>query len=988
MKKILITLVVMLMLSVSQQSTAQNLVKGQPGMYPEFIDFKNTPQTFAKGSIILAADNGKLSTSQNALLTSSEKDNLNMEHYRYQQSYLGIPVEHAVYIMHVAANKVISQNGKWIKDFPTDLKATATINFTAALQKAMAFVGAKSYKWQIADEEAFIKKEQNNPAATFYPKPQLVWYSGENEVIPASLRLAYKLDIYAALPLSRQLVFVDAENGRILGTREMIHTTNATGTAVTAYSGTQTITADFTGSTYRLRETGRGNGINTYNMKNAGTNYNSAVDFTDADNNWNNVNANKDQYATDGHWGTEKTFDFYLSKFNRNSVDNAGFALNSYVHTNLVAFGYGNNINAFWDGSRMTYGDGGTSGGTTYTPLTALDVTGHEITHGVTERTSALVYSKESGAMNEGFSDIFGTCIEFYAKGANGNWLIGENIGAAFRSMSNPNQYSQPDTYGGTYWVSTTSCSPTNNNDQCGVHTNSGVLNFWFYTLSQGGSGTNDIGNAYTVTGIGIDKAAAIAYRTNTTYLISTSNYANARTYAIQSATDLYGAGSAEVIATTNAWYAVGVGAAYSGGGSSCNAPTALTSSAITSSSATLGWTAASGAVSYAVDYKTSVSSTWISAATATTATSLTLSGLTSSTAYDFRVTTNCSSSASTPVTASFTTTAVASGCSAAFEPNETLATAATITSGVANSAAISSATDIDYFKLVTTATSNNLFSLAGPGGKDYDLYIYNSAGTQIGSSTSATANESVSLTSQAAGTYYIKVIGYSGANSTTCYTITATATAATSCQSAYDVSTNGTISGAAAIPFNTDITGLISPSGDNDYYKFVVTTGGTAAVTLSTLPGDYDLTVVNSAGTQLAISQNGGTTTETITRTYTAGTYYARVYGYNNANSATTCYTLKVQLGTASIIGNEITGASLLRVYPSPATDVLNVSVLGETSPKTTLQVVNTMGAVVLEQKVISNLQQVDISKLAKGTYIIRVINGGSILASKFAKQ
>ena len=129
-------------------------------------------------------------------------------------------------------------------------------------------------------------------------------------------------------------------------------------------------------------------------MRLAGTNYAAAVDFTDADNTWNNVNANKDQYATDGHWGTEKTYDYYLTKHNRNSVDNAGFALNSYVHTNLVAFGYANNINAFWDGTRMTYGDGGVSGTTTYTPLTALDVCGHEITHGVTERTSNLVLFK------------------------------------------------------------------------------------------------------------------------------------------------------------------------------------------------------------------------------------------------------------------------------------------------------------------------------------------------------------------------------------------------------------------------------------------------------------------------------------------------------------------------------------------------------------------------------------------------------------------
>jgi hypothetical protein len=635
----------------------------------------------------------------------------------------------------------------------------------------------------------------------------------------------------------------------------------------------------------------------------------------------------------------------------------------------------------------MTYGDGGTSGSTTYTPLTALDVCGHEITHGVTERTSGLIYSKESGAMNEGFSDIFGTAIEFYAKGAAGNWQIGENIGAAFRSMSNPNQFNQPDTYGGTYWVNTTSCSPNNNNDQCGVHTNSGVLNFWFYLLSQGGNGTNDIGSVYTVSGLGIDAAAAIAYRTNTVYLTGSSTYANARTYAIQSATDLYGAGSAQVIATTNAWYAVGVGAAYNSG---CGVPSALTSSAITSSSASLSWTAGTNGVSYLVEYKTSAATTWTTAASATTSTSLSLTGLTASTTYNWRVTTNCSSSTSTAVTASFTTSAIPSGCATAFEPNETQATAIAITSGVTNSAAISTTTDIDYYKIVTTSTSSNVFNLVGPTGVDYDLYVYNSAGTQIGSGATSSATETVSLTSQAAGTYYIKVIGYNGANSATCYTIKATATGATGCSSTYDNTTNGTTAGAATIPFNTNITGLINPAGDNDYYKFVITTGGTATITLSTLPADYDLTVVNSSGTQLAISQNGGTTSETITRTYTAGTYYARVFGYSNATNATTCYTLKVQLGTASIIGSEITNANsgVIKTYPNPVTNLLNVSILGQASGRGTIQIINDNGIVVLQQKATSNPQVVNVAGLAKGIYILKLNDGSNSMTSKFVKQ
>lgn len=977
MKKLLILCLVTSGILFTTKTTAQDFIKGQPGMYPEKISFTSNAPMFTKGAVLIADAGGKLSQSNNALLNHSENDNLGFVHYRYQQTFAGIPVEHAIYIMHVKGGSVNSENGKWIKDFPSGLKTSPSLSKTAALNAALKFVGAKQYKWQIPGEEAFIKREQNDPTATFYPKGELVLYSGEEEVIPSSLRLAYKFDIYAHNPTSRQIVFVDAINGKILGKREMIHTTNAAGTAVTAYSGTQSITTDFTGSTYRLQETGRGNGIQTYNMKTAGTNYGAAVDFTDADNNWNNVNANQDQYATDAHWGAEKTYDYYFSKFGRSSVDNAGLALKSYVHVSLIAQGYPDNINAFWDGSRMSYGDGGTSGSTTYHPLTALDIAGHEISHGLTQYTSNLTYSGESGAMNEGFSDIFGTSIEFYGRPSRANWLIGEDIGAAFRNMANPNQFSQPDTYHGTFWYTGTA-------DNGGVHTNSGVLNFWYYLLSQGGSGTNDIGNAFTVAGIGIDKAGAIAFRTNTVYLITTSNFASARTAAIQSATDLYGAGSAEVIATTNAWYAVGVGAAYN----ACTTPSGLSSSGLSNTGTTVSWTAVSGAISYDVDYKATTTTTWANAATATTATSVAISGLTAGTVYDWRVRTNCSAGSSSYTQAQFTTTG-GSACGTAFEPNETLATAGAISSGVVNSAAITTTTDIDYFKITTTATSNNVYNLVGPSGVDYDLYVYNSAGTQIGSSLSGTATETVSLANQAAGTYYVKVIGYSGANSATCYTIKATATTVTSCQSSYDVSTNGTISGAATIPFNTNITGLISPTGDIDNYKFVITTAGTITVTLGTLPADYDLKLLNSAGTQIGISQNGSTTSETINYTAAAGTYYAQVYGYNGNNNASTCYTLKVQLGTATITAQvETTGKGILKVYPSPASDVLNVSVLGEISDMGILKVIDLNGTVVLEQKVTRNPQQVDISKLPNGVYMLKVNNGGNNLSSKFVKQ
>ncbi|MGE0566392.1 MAG: M4 family metallopeptidase, partial [Bacteroidia bacterium] len=245
------------------------------------------------------------------------------------------------------------------------------------------------------------------------------------------------------------------------------------------------------------------------------------------------------------------TYDYFFNQHNRNSIDGNGFKLLSYVHYNT------NYNNAFWDGQRMTYGDGN---GSTFTILTALDVCGHEITHGLTSNTSGLIYSYESGALNESYSDIFGTLVENYGRPSNWDWKIGQDMtpsGNGIRNMQNPKLFSDPHTYQGQYWY-------TGTNDNGGVHTNSGVSNYWFYCLSAGATGTNDISNSYTVNSIGMINAARIAFRANTIYYTPSTNYANARILSIQAAKDLFGACSNEVIETTNAWYAVGVGAAYS----------------------------------------------------------------------------------------------------------------------------------------------------------------------------------------------------------------------------------------------------------------------------------------------------------------------------------------------------------------------------------------------------------------------------------------
>lgn len=417
-----------------------------------------------------------------------------------------------------------------------------------------------------------------------------------------------------------------------------------------------------------------------------------------------------------------------------------------------------------------------------------------------------------------------------------------------------------------------------------------------------------------------------------------------------------------------------------------CGTPTGLASSAITSSSATLSWTAVSGAVSYAVDYKLNSASTWTSLSTAQTTTTANLSGLAASSLYDWRVTANCSSGSGAAATAQFTTSA-ASTCATAFEPNETQAAAAAITSGTTNSAAISSSTDVDYFKITTTSTASITYSLVGPSGVDFDLTIYNSAGTQIGSGAGSTATETVTLSNQAAGTYFIKVFGYNGANSATCYTIKANVTTATSCQSSYDNSTNGTTSGAAVIPFNTNITGLISPSGDIDNYKFTITTGGTITVTLGTLPADYDVKLLNSSGTQVGISQNGSTTSETINYTAAAGTYYAQVYGYSNANNASSCYTLKVALGTATKNEENIVSDKFV-VYPNPVHDVLKMS-LPVSDGFSDIKVTDISGRLVATQRLQGSNSEMNVSKLLPGVYFVKVYTAdGKVFSARIVKQ
>jgi len=469
-------------------SDAQSII---PGVDLMKIDRESTAPTYFRfeAGKELAQENMsswlkstfKLSPNNDFQEVTRLTDQMGHTHIRYQQRLDGIPILDAIFVVHINNNKIYSINGNIYKHL--NLKNNIIINKQIALDKALAFVDADRYKWEMQEEEALLKRQSNDPYATYFPK-------GELTILPDAANnnfddhyYAYVFNIYADKPVRRSDFFIDASTGEMLFENKTIKTADAPGTAVTKYSGVQPIVSDSYNGIYRLRESGRGNGIETYDM-NEGTNYGNAVDFEDADNYWDNLNAQQDEVAGDAHWGAEMTYDYYWLKHGRNSIDGNGFALLSYIHYD-VAY-----ANAFWDGQRMTYGDGG--GG--WTALTAIDICAHEVSHGLTSFTSNLIYSYESGALNESYSDIFGASVEWFASPAQGDWLMGEDIGSPLRSMSDPNAYGDPDTYYGTDWYFGTG-------DNGGVHTNSGVLNYWYYLLSDGGTGVNDNGDAFNVSG-------------------------------------------------------------------------------------------------------------------------------------------------------------------------------------------------------------------------------------------------------------------------------------------------------------------------------------------------------------------------------------------------------------------------------------------------------------------------------------------------------
>jgi Zn-dependent metalloprotease len=373
---------------------------------------------------------------------------------------------------------------------------------------------------------------------------------------------------------SRLQVLVDAHTGKVAFTNDRINTlvppghppapaaratrragtpsteraARTPGTGHSIYSGTVPLDLTLSGGTYSMKDPSHGNGFvtdlghSTLGISNGSIYSNSTGVFG------NGSTGDPASSGVDAQYGAAETFGYFKATHGRNGIFGDGAGVPSRTH-------YGNGYaNAFWDGTQMTYGDGLNNN----RPLTELDVAGHEMTHGVSGSLIGWQDSGETGGLNEGTSDIFGTMVEFYAGNVSDtpDYTIGELI--------NINGNNTPLRY--MYNPSLDGVSPNcyaSNNGNLDAHNANGPLNHWFFMLAVG-SGNHGYGNSptcnnSTVAGLGNDRASKIWYRALSTYATSGIDYTEARLDSLRAAADLYGTHCTEYNTVNTAWAAVSV---------------------------------------------------------------------------------------------------------------------------------------------------------------------------------------------------------------------------------------------------------------------------------------------------------------------------------------------------------------------------------------------------------------------------------------------
>ena len=427
----------------------------------------------------------------------TERDALGMTHVRLAQQKNGLRVVGGDVVLHIGGEGAVRSVNSTARD--RDLPAAPAVSTEAAARLA-------------------IQATEEGTRAT---RSELTYVVSNTD---GELYLAWEVEVRGAEgALVNDLVYVDALTGRVVDRHPQIFTVKN-----------------------RVVRNGGGGAFPVANAPIVGTEGTPPTD----------------PVALAAYNNTGLTYDCYKELYNRDSYSGTGATLTSQVHVVFpISATASTPNNAVWSPTdqMMAYGDGD---GVQMKQLAySLDVTSHELTHAVTSSTADLVYQGESGALNEGMSDIMGAvCQAWKEKAVNANtWLVGEEIwtpntpGDALRYMADPAKDTQSADYYPTRYTGT--------QDNGGVHLNSGIANLAFYLLSVGGKHPRSKTTS-TNPGVGIDRAGQIFQRALTKgYFTANTTYAQARTASETAAQDLY-PGSCAKTAVSLAWASVGVGAA------------------------------------------------------------------------------------------------------------------------------------------------------------------------------------------------------------------------------------------------------------------------------------------------------------------------------------------------------------------------------------------------------------------------------------------
>jgi bacillolysin len=497
-------------------------------------------------------------------------------HVRMQQQWSGVPVYGAELVAHSQNGVFAMLNGRYFST-PQVESPIPALNANAAIDQVKRHIGADKIKKDWSDFDLMVVGGQAFKTA-------LVVYFQEGTA--SNARLAWHVEAHPNL-LSRVVYFIDAQNGEILhqynhvcsihpaleGQTAIHHHEEAAGDAIVFEPFA--LVGPVTGNGLDLLDTARTFGawdagsnqfyledaskpmfnagastmpldpsgaIITLNALNTSPESQSNFDYNFVVSGSTNFS---DKGAVSTHHNSIKSYDYFKNKFNRNSIDGVGGNIIAFYN---VSEDDGSSMeNAYWNGAAMWYGNGGS----TFKKLArGLDVGGHEMTHGVVEKTANLEYQNESGALNESFADIFGAMID------RADWKIGEDV---MQSGVNPNNALRDlqDPHNGV-----SSSSPwwqprilsekyVGSQDNGGVHINSGIANYAFYLFASNGV-------------VGKDKAEQVYYKALRDYLVKSSKFIDCRLAVIQAATDLYGAAVAN--AAASAFTQVGIQGSQPGG--------------------------------------------------------------------------------------------------------------------------------------------------------------------------------------------------------------------------------------------------------------------------------------------------------------------------------------------------------------------------------------------------------------------------------------